>query len=180
MPVATWNLPGPRHVPRAEVEIMPDLLTYVLMLIPLAIAGGLIFLYLRTLEAMKAETKIPHGMIKKDWVATGRIDFASEDAADTGDADRPAEFKLLVEQRRIVESITGNESFEIQWRLASLREAKVVITQYHKFLADHAVVESVSDEPPAPATTAAPVNSSEPTSKPHSESVVRMVASSNS
>ena len=32
------------------------------------------------------------GVVKQDWVATGRIDFATRD---TADADQPSEFKLL-------------------------------------------------------------------------------------
>ena len=33
---------------------------------------------------------------------------------DPADVDQPSEFKLLVEERRIVESIAGNENLEIQ------------------------------------------------------------------
>ena len=75
------------------------------------------------------QQKIPNqGVVKQDWVTTGRIDFATRDPAD---ADQPGEFKLLVEERRIVESIAGNENLEIQWRLATLNEAKAVVSQYH-------------------------------------------------
>jgi len=48
------------------------------------------------------------GVIKRDWVATGRIDFATSITGVTSnpdDYDQPAEFKLLVEERRIVESL---------------------------------------------------------------------------
>ena len=62
------------------------------------------------------------GVVKRDWVAIGRIDFATRDPAD---ADQPSEFKLLVEERRIVESLAGNENLEVQWRLATLREEPV-------------------------------------------------------
>ena len=49
-----------------------------------------------------SEQKIPNqGVVKQDWVATGRIDFATRDPAD---ANQPSEFKLLVEERRVVES----------------------------------------------------------------------------
>ena len=69
-----------------------------------------------------SQQKIPNqGVVKRDWVATGRIDFATRDSAD---ADQPSEFKLLVEERRIVESIAGNENLEIQWRLATLKEGQ--------------------------------------------------------
>ena len=65
------------------------------------------------------------GVVKRDWVATGRIDFATNlDSND--DPNQPSEFKLLVEERRIIESVCGNENLEIQWRLATLKEAKTV------------------------------------------------------
>ena len=91
--------------------------------------------------------KIPNqGVVKQDWVATGRIDFATHINGDPADADQPSEFKLLVEERRIVESIAGNENLEIQWRLATLKEAKVVVTQYHKYLSENSLIKTVVDE----------------------------------
>jgi hypothetical protein len=90
------------------------------------------------------------GVVKRDWVPTGRIDFATNL---NGNADQPGEFKLLVEERRIVESIAGNENLEIQWRLATLKEAKAVVTQYHKYLKENSLIRSVSDPeilPPEP------------------------------
>jgi|SRR5262245_33039744 len=90
------------------------------------------------------------GVIKRDWVATGRIDFAAQvTKTNPGDMDQPTEFKLLVEERRIVESIAGNANLEIQWRLATLREAKAVVTQYHKYLSDNSLIKTVSDETPS-------------------------------
>ena len=83
------------------------------------------------------------GVVKRDWVATGRIDFATRLNSDAADADQPNEFKLLVEERRIVESIAGNENLEIQWRLATLKEAKVVVTQYHKYLSENSLIKTV-------------------------------------
>jgi len=79
------------------------------------------------------------GVVKRDWVPTGRIDFATklESNADPG---QPSEFKLLVEERRIIESIAGNENLEIQWRPATLKEAKFVTTHYHKYLAENSLL----------------------------------------
>jgi hypothetical protein len=82
------------------------------------------------------------GVVKQDWVATGRIDFATRDPAD---ANQPSEFKLLVEERRIVESIAGNENLEIQWRLATLKEAKLVVSQYHKYLSENSLIKTVAE-----------------------------------
>jgi hypothetical protein len=85
-------------------------------------------------------------VVKRDWVPTGRIDFATQ--LDGNEDTRPSEFKLLVEERRIVESIAGNEHLEIQWRLATLKEAKAVVTQYHKYLLEHSLIKSVFEETP--------------------------------
>jgi hypothetical protein len=48
-----------------------------------------------------------------------------------------------------VESLAGNENLEVQWRLATLREAKAVVTQYHKYLSDHSLTKTVSPGPPS-------------------------------
>ena len=92
------------------------------------------------------------GVVKRDWVPTGRIDFATK-LNGSDDPSQPSEFKLLVEERRIIESICGNENLEIQWRLATLKEAKVVAAHYHKYLKENSLIRSVSDPeilPPEP------------------------------
>ena len=91
-------------------------------------------------------TRSSQSVIKRDWAPTGRIDFATRLNGDNVDADQLSEFKLIVEERRIVESITGIENLEIQWRLATLNEAKVVIAQYHKYLTENSLIKSVFDE----------------------------------
>jgi hypothetical protein len=95
----------------------------------------------------KYENRSPYqGVVKHDWVPTGRIDFATHLNGNAEDADQPNDFKLLVEERRIVESIAGNENLEIQWRHASLKEAKAVVTHYHKYLSEHSLIKSVVEE----------------------------------
>jgi hypothetical protein len=92
------------------------------------------------------------GVVKRDWVPTGRIDFATK-LNGNDDPSQPSEFKLLVEERRIIESVAGNEHLEIQWRLATLQETKAVVTQYHKYLKENSLIRSVSDPeilPPEP------------------------------
>ena len=97
-------------------------------------------------KSWKSWKKTPYqGVVKRDWVPTGRIDFATN-LNGNGDAEQPSEFKLLVEERRIVESIAGNENLEIQWRLATLKEAKAVVTQYHKYLSENSLIKTVFDE----------------------------------
>jgi hypothetical protein len=93
------------------------------------------------------ENESPYqGVVKHDWVPTGRIDFATHLNGNAEDADQPNDFKLLAEERRIVESIAGNENLEIQWRLATLKEAKAVVAHYHKYLSEHSLIKSVVEE----------------------------------
>jgi hypothetical protein len=94
-----------------------------------------------SLGAGKSEIK---GVVKRDWAPTGRIDFATK-LESNADPNQPGEFKLLVEERRIIESVAGNEHLEIQWRLATLKEAKVVAAQYLKYLTENSLIKSVSD-----------------------------------
>jgi hypothetical protein len=98
---------------------------------------------LEGLKSWKNGRNAPYqGVVKRDWVPTGRIDFATK-LNGNDDPSQPSEFKLLVEERRIIESVAGNEHLEIQWRLATLIEAKAVVTQYHKYLNENGLVKSV-------------------------------------
>ena len=103
--------------------------------------------FMTSSDSWKSWKKSPsQGVVKRDWVPTGRIDFATRLNSNVDDSDHPSEFKLLVEERRIVESITGNENLEIQWRLATLNEAKAVVAQYHKYLSENSLIRSVAEE----------------------------------
>src|SRR5262245_44676809 len=115
------------------------LIVCALLLIMLIAAAFLLYYFFpAAFPAFVRHAQVPNqGVVKRDWVATGRIDFAAsitKVTSNPGDMDQPTEFKLLVEERRIVESLAGNENLEVQWRLATLREAKAVVTQYHKYL----------------------------------------------
>jgi hypothetical protein len=100
-----------------------------------------------------SKTDTTQGIIKRNWVPTGRIDLATH-VTGSEDADEPADFKLMVEERRIVESVTGLENLEIRWRQATLREARIVVVQYHKYLVENSLIKFVVDEaalvPPIP------------------------------
>ena len=103
--------------------------------------------YLTSPETWKiGKNKPSQGVVKRDWVPTGRIDFATRLDGMTADDDQPTEFKLILEERRIVESVTGLDNLEIQWRLATLREAKAVIARYHEYLSENSLIKSVFDE----------------------------------
>src|SRR5215472_8224396 len=98
------------------------------------------------------------GVVKRDWIPTGRIDVAT-DLSGNDDADQPSEFRLLVEERRIIESIAGNENLEIQWRAATLKEAKAVVTQYHQHLKENSLIKSIFEPDILPPESADKVSS---------------------
>jgi hypothetical protein len=127
---------------------MAETLLITILLIVVTIGGILAFLYfVRMTQTAENEKKIKlQGVVKHDWRPTGRIDFTAR-FQDVGDQskDKPGEFKLLVEERRIVESIAGNENLEIQWRLATLSEAKAVVTQFHKYLIENSLIKSIPE-----------------------------------
>jgi hypothetical protein len=127
---------------------MAEALWITILLIMITIGGILAFLYyVRITQTAENEKKIKlQGIVKHDWRPTGRIDFTArfEDVGDQS-KDKPGEFKLLVEERRIVESLAGNENLEIQWRLATLSEAKDVIAQYHKYLSENSLIKSIPE-----------------------------------
>jgi hypothetical protein len=150
-------------------KLMASVLMYGLLVI--AIIGVAVLIYLIYPTAIRVlnieRRKAPsQALIKRDWLPTGRIDFATQltVTASAKSNDQPSEFRLLVEERRIVESIAGNENLEIQWRLATLKEAKAVVTQYHNYLSENSLIKSVIDDtasspPPTARSSPSPVSS---------------------
>jgi hypothetical protein len=63
------------------------------------------------------------GVVKRDWVPTGRIDFASK-LNSNDDPNQPSEFKLLVEERRIIESVAGNNILRFNGGSPRLKKQK--------------------------------------------------------
>ncbi len=127
----------------------PDLLMYGLLFAAVLAAIVLLCSFLE--KRLKNSNKSYQGVVKREWRPTGRIDFATsagDDVGNVGNNEQPQEFRLLVEEQRIVESIAGNEILEIQWRHATLRDAKTIVTQYHKYLSDNSLVKSVFDVVP--------------------------------
>jgi hypothetical protein len=140
---------------------MVETVWIVLLLVVVAVAAVLAYIYFNQITQTQ---KTPNqGVVKHDWLPTGRIDFATRfDDVNVQNKDRPREFRLLVEERRIVESIAGNENLEIQWRLATLGEAKAVITQYHKYLSENSLIKSIPDLTASPPMTTEESPSAQP------------------
>jgi len=85
------------------------------------IAVGL-YIALKPKPKRQPET-VAHAADEKDWILTGRIDFA--------DPQSVGALVLEVEETRISESPSGVEHREIRWRRATLPEAKMVLESYH-------------------------------------------------
>ena len=136
------------------MTIDPDVLTYGLLLIAAIFAGALIYLVAkrsRKSESPREKSEISNeswyqGAVKQDWLPTRRIDFATQFEISADNRDKPTEFKLLVEEQRIVESVAGNEKLEIHWRLATLDEAKTIVSLYNKYLYENSLLVSVLDK----------------------------------
>ena len=118
----------------------------VIAVIALAMAAYMAYwLMTKLTQIIEAYKKMsPDGAVKHDWVPTSRIDFTTRlNGADDQNKEQPGEFKLLVEERRIVESLAGNENLEIQWRPATLSEAKTVVSRYHKYSSENGLFKSI-------------------------------------
>jgi hypothetical protein len=80
---------------------MAEALLVTLILIVVTAVGILAFLYfVKITQNTENEKKIKlQGVVKHDWLPTGRIDFTArfEDVSNRSD-DKPGEFKLLVEE----------------------------------------------------------------------------------
>jgi hypothetical protein len=125
---------------------MVQALWIVIAVIALAMAAYMAYwLMTRMTQIIEAYKKIsPEGVVKHDWVPTGRIDFTTRlNGANEQNKEQPGEFKLLVEERRVVESLAGNENLEIQWRPATLSEAKTVVSRYHKYSSENGLFKSI-------------------------------------
>ena len=132
-----------------------DLLTYGLLLIAAIFAVALIYWVAKRsrraespMEMSESTNESWHqGTVKQDWLPTRRIDFATRFEIGADNRDKPTDFKLLVEEQRIVESVAGNEKLEIHWRLATLEEAKTIVSHYNKYLNENSLIVSVLDKP---------------------------------
>ena len=131
-----------------EQREMVQVLWLTIPLIALTMAVYMAYwLMTKITQIIEATKKIsPGGVVKRDWLPTGRADFTTRlNGADDQNKEQPGEFKLLVEEWRVVESLAGNENLEIQWRLATLSEAKVVLSHYHKHLSENGLIKSIPE-----------------------------------
>jgi hypothetical protein len=68
-----------------------------------------------------------YGALKWDWMRTGNIDFH----ASTIEGSSPQPLRLLVEEKRVLESVVGQDVVELRWRLATLQEGKEIVAYWN-------------------------------------------------
>ena len=74
---------------------------WLLLIILIAAAFLAYYFFPAAFPVFRRHAHLPNQVIKRDWVPTGRIDFASSITgvrSNPEDYDQPAEFKLLVEE----------------------------------------------------------------------------------
>ena len=69
--------------------------------------------------------------IMTNWRPTGRINAMGNIQSMTGNDDLPAPFHLLVEEKRLVEDITGAPLTEVRWRYACKNEVRDIVRRHH-------------------------------------------------
>jgi len=71
--------------------------------------------------------------LKQDWMRTGNIDFH----ASANESSSPQPLRLLVEEKRVIESVAGQDVVELRWRLATLEEGKQLVVCWNASRPDH-------------------------------------------
>jgi hypothetical protein len=106
-----------------------------------AFAGGPIMMvgYRKTDQKPIAFGTI-NGVLKQDWTRTGNIDFHVSAVKSSS----PQPIRLLVEEKRVMESVVGQDIVELRWRLATLAEGKELVVCWNASRPDQIIRECVS------------------------------------
>jgi hypothetical protein len=98
-------------------------LTWIIAAIGVLVGGRIMmFGYRKTDQKPVASGQIA-GALKQDWVRTGNIDFDVSAIENSS----PQPLRLLVEEKRVVESAVGQDLVELRWRLATVEEGKALV-----------------------------------------------------
>jgi hypothetical protein len=92
------------------------------------VIGGLIMLFgFRKKNQKSAVFSDIDGVLKQDWTRTGNIDFYAAECEMTS----PQFLALRVEEKKITENAMGQDIVQLRWRLATLEEAKEVVSHWN-------------------------------------------------
>jgi hypothetical protein len=89
-----------------------------------------------------------------DWRPTGRINMCCADPHIMIGSDRelePADFMLLIEEKRLVADISGAPTLQTQWRKASRRDARHTVKLYNERALEVGPGEKLEEHATAPA-----------------------------
>ncbi len=98
-------------------------LTWVIVAIGALVGGPIMMFGYREADQKPVAFGQIHGALKQDWVWTGNIDFH----ASALESSSPQPLRLRVQEKRIMESVAGQDIVELRWRLATLEEGKELV-----------------------------------------------------
>ena len=70
---------------------------------------------------------------------TGNIDFY----ASTNESSSPQPLRLLVEEKRVIESVAGQDVVELRWRLATLEDGKELVVCWNAGRPGHTICDRI-------------------------------------
>ena len=98
-------------------------LTWVIVAIGVLVGGLIMMFGFRKTDQKPVAFGQFDGALKQDWMRTGNIDFHA--SALESSSHQP--LRLLVEEKRVMESAVGQDVVELRWRLATLEEGKELV-----------------------------------------------------
>jgi len=103
----------------------------------LAIVGmviGIVFMIFGFFKRERNVGQVDNGTLRQDWARTGNIDFQAHSTE--REPTSPSWLILRVEEKRIVESLTGQDITHLRWRAATVDEAKEVVVYWNSTKTD--------------------------------------------
>ena len=100
-----------------------EILTWVIVAIGVLVGGLIMMFGLRKTDQKPVAFGQIDGALKQDWTRTGNIDFHVSAVKSSS----PQPIRLLVEEKRVMESVVGQDIVELRWRLATLVEGKELV-----------------------------------------------------
>jgi hypothetical protein len=98
-------------------------LTWVIAAMGALVGGPIMMLGYRKADQKPVAFGPIDGVLKQDWMRTGNINFH----VSAIERSSPQPIRLLVEEKRVMESAVGQDVVELRWRLATLEEGKELV-----------------------------------------------------
>jgi hypothetical protein len=98
-------------------------LTWVILALGASFGVLIMFFGFRKADIKPQALGHPDGAVKEDWTRTGAIDFHRA----TYENSSLQPLRLWVEEKRIIESVVGQDVVQLRWRLATVEEGKELV-----------------------------------------------------